>query len=114
MGRKKFDTDALKTDMGSDPTPRVRFEPMGLEVAVPRGRRVYDVAMAHGLPLAQSCRGEGICSRCGVRVLRGAEHLSPERRPERLRKAANKLDRELRLACLTTVRGSVVLTTDYW
>ena len=114
MGRETCDTDALETDMGREPTPRVRFEPMGLEVAVPRGRRVYDVAMANGLPLAQSCRGEGICSRCGVRVLRGAEHLSPERRPERLRKAANQLDRELRLACLTTVRGPVVLTTDYW
>jgi len=114
MGRKKVDASAHETNMGIDSTPRVRFEPMGLEVAVPRGRRVYDVAMSNGLPLAQSCRGEGICSRCGVRVLRGAEHLSPERGPERARKAANDLDQELRLACLTTVRGPVVLTTDYW
>ncbi len=114
MGRKALETDARDADMVLDPSPRVRFEPMGVEVAVPRGRRVYDVAMANGLPLAQSCRGEGICSRCGVRVLRGAEHLSPERAPERMRKAANEVDRTLRLACLTTIRGPVVLTTDYW
>jgi 2Fe-2S ferredoxin len=114
MGQQELDADAPDGDMGGDPSPRVRFEPMGLDVSVPRGRRVYDVAMAHGLPLAQSCRGDGICSRCAVRVLRGAEYLSPERRPERARKAANRVDRELRLACLTTVRGPVVLTTDYW
>lgn len=93
---------------------RIRFEPMGVEVRVPAGRRVYDVAGELGLPLAQSCGGEGICGRCGVRVLRGTGCLSPEGRPERARKAANRIDPELRLACLTTVRGDVVVTTDYW
>ena len=93
---------------------RLRFEPMGLEVVVPPGRRVYDVATALGLPLAQSCGGEGICGRCGVRVVRGGSALSPERGPERARKVANRVDPELRLACLTTVRGPVVVTTDYW
>jgi 2Fe-2S ferredoxin len=87
---------------------------MGVETRVPRGRRVYDVALELGLPLAQSCEGEGICGRCGVRVLRGVEFLNPEGKPERARKRANRLDASLRLACLTTVRGPVVLTTDYW
>ena len=92
----------------------VRFEPMGVACAVSRGTRVYDVAQALGLPLAQSCGGEGICGRCGIRAMAGAEHLSPERRPETHRKASNRIDPTLRLACLTTIRGPVVLTTDYW
>lgn len=90
----------------------VRFEPMGVVVAVPRGRRIYDLALAHGVPLAQSCGGEGICGRCGVRCLSG--ELGPEGKLERMRKADNRLDPALRLACMTTVRGDVVLTTDYW
>jgi len=92
----------------------VRFEPMGTEASVSQGTRVYDVAMRLGLPLAQSCSGDGVCGQCGVRVLRGAEVLGPEGQPERNRKAANRVSPTLRLACLTTVCGDVVLTTDYW
>ena len=53
--------------------------------------------------------------RGGLRVLHAApDALSPERAPESARKSANRVDPELRLACLTVVRGDVVLTTDYW
>ncbi len=113
MGRDEPETVGATADMGAGSYP-VRFEPMAVEVAVSRGTRVYDVAMALGLPLAQSCRGEGICGRCGIRVKRGAEHLSPEQAPERMRKRSNRVDADLRLACLSTVHGPVVVTTDYW
>ncbi len=94
---------------------RVRFEPSGRQTDVPHGRRIYDLARSMGLPLAAACGGEGICGRCGVRVVRGdADALSPERKNERQRKRANTVDLSLRLACLTVVRGDVTLTTDYW
>ena len=94
---------------------RVRFEPFGRQVDVPRGRRLYDLATQLKLPLAASCGGEGICGRCGVRVYpSGQEALSPERPAETARKTANRIDPGLRLACLTVARGDVVVTTDYW
>jgi len=93
----------------------VRFEPSGRQTDVPRGRRIYDLARAMGLPLAAACGGEGICGRCGVRVVSGkSDALSPERGRERRRKEDNRVDPTLRLACLTVVRGDVTLTTDYW
>ena len=90
------------------------FEPMGRTVEARPGQRIYDLAITAGVPLAQSCGGEGICGRCGVRVIEGGEVLGPEGAPERRRKEANRVDPTLRLACLTTVRGRVVVTTDYW
>ena len=94
---------------------RVRFEPFGRHVDVPRGRRIYDLAQQLDLPLAAACGGEGICGRCGVRVHTTApDALSPERPKETARKAANRVDPDLRLACLTVARGDLVVTTDYW
>jgi 2Fe-2S ferredoxin len=87
---------------------------MTAESAVSPGARVYDVAVELGLPLAQSCGGEGICGRCAVRVVCGAESLSVECASETHRKEANRVDPELRLACLSFIHGPVVLTTDYW
>lgn len=104
--------DAARPD--SRPGFVVRFVPMDVTVRVPPARRLYDVAMGAGLPLAQSCRGEGICGRCGVRVLEGQANVGPEGQPERRRKVDNRVDPTLRLACLTTVRGDLVVTTDYW
>lgn len=94
---------------------RVRFEPSGRQTDVPRGRRLYDLARSLDLPLAASCDGHGICGRCGMRVLEGLpDALSPERPKEAARKRDNRVDTDLRLACLTVVRGDVVVTTDYW
>jgi 2Fe-2S ferredoxin len=38
---------------------------------------VLDAVRRAGLPLGQSCRGEGVCRSCAVDVLEGAEHLGP-------------------------------------
>ena len=121
MGRMVSDESKASTD-GAETAPasgsascRVRFEPSGRQIDVPRGRRLYDLARRLDLPLAAACGGEGICGRCGLRVLHAApDALSPERAPESARKSANRVNPELRLACLTVVRGDVVLTTDYW
>ena len=113
MGRDELEGSGATADLGAEACA-VRFEPMAVEVEVSPGQRVYDVAISLGLPLAQSCRGEGVCGRCGVRVKRGAAHLSREQGHERKRKLANRVDSELRLACLSTVHGPVVVTTDYW
>ena len=99
-------------------TVRVRFVPAGVTVEVPVGRRLYDVAGALGLPLAQACEGEGICGRCGLVVCSGAAALSPESAREAYRKRANRVKPAVRLACLTRVAKAtdeeVVLTTTYW
>ena len=59
-------------------------------------------------------RTEGICGRCGFRILEGAEHVSAEGPRERDIKARNRIDADLRLACLIPVVPGLVVTATYW
>jgi 2Fe-2S ferredoxin len=92
----------------------VRFQPSGLRVEVPAGSTLLDAVLAAGLPIARSCGADGVCGRCGVRVLTGALHVTPEQPQEGAVKRANRLAAELRLACRACVLGDVEVTAAYW
>ncbi len=95
--------------------PSLRFEPTGCELEVDAHTTLFSAAKALGLPVGSACDAEGICGRCGLRPLGGAEHLSEETDAERRVKRDNEVDPALRLSCVATVRrGRVVLTADYW
>lgn len=81
------------------------------------GARLYDLVRAAGWPLGSSCKGEGICARCGLRVVGGGELLSEESAQEVKIKVDNRLDPALVIACLRRVNaedGALELTADYW
>ncbi len=100
--------------MGTPGTVRITFEPSGRWVDVPAGTRLFDAAHRAGLPVATSCQAEGVCARCGLRILRGGASLSPEGEDEARVKRAQGVPGALRLACLTTVHGPVTVTARYW
>lgn len=83
-------------------------------VEVPAGKLLLEVAREHGLPLARGCSGAALCGRCGVRVLGGAEALSPEDPEETKTKRRNRVPATLRLACRARVEGDVEVTASYW
>lgn len=93
---------------------RVRFLPAAIEVEVPAGTTLLDAAIAAGLPVARSCGADGVCARCGLAILEGGEHLSPERADETRIKQRNRVDERLRLACRATIHGDVTATALYW
>jgi ferredoxin len=64
--------------------------------------------------MASACGADGLCARCGVRVLAGAESLSPETETERRQKRRNRVEPELRLACRAAAEGDVLVTAGYW
>ncbi|MEZ4451734.1 MAG: 2Fe-2S iron-sulfur cluster-binding protein [Nannocystaceae bacterium] len=76
--------------------PRIAAAQRVLPVAA--GETLLDVLNRAPLPLGQSCGGEGVCRSCAVRVVFGAEVLSP---PTALERRARALDLEggWRLAC---------------
>ncbi|MCA9509638.1 MAG: (2Fe-2S)-binding protein [Myxococcales bacterium] len=92
----------------------VRFEPSGVCVQVAVGTKLLEAARAAGLPVASACGADGVCARCGMRVLEGADALAPETPREVEIKRRNRIDAELRLACRTEVRAPLVATTTYW
>jgi len=95
-------------------SPLVRFQPSGKELRVERGTTILEAARRAGLPMASACGADGICARCGVRVLAGARGLSPETEPETRQKQRNRIDPSLRLACRVEAFGDVEVTAGYW
>jgi ferredoxin len=93
----------------------VRFRPSGVEIRVPVGTRLLDAARLAGLPVASACGADGVCGRCGMRILTAAAGaLAPETERERDVKQRNRIDPELRLACQARAFGSVEATAGYW
>jgi len=87
---------------------RVFFSPLGRSAEAKNDETILDVARRAGAPLGNSCGGIGICARCKVRVVTGAENLTPPTACER------SLPPGERLACQAVVRGEVEVTTGYW
>ncbi|MBW2272900.1 MAG: (2Fe-2S)-binding protein [Deltaproteobacteria bacterium] len=81
---------------------------------MPAGTSVLEAAHAANLPMASACGAEGICARCGVRILQGADSLPPETSGEADVKRRNRVDPELRLACRITLGGDLVVSAPFW
>ena len=88
----------------------VRFEPSGRTFSVMRGGSLWRAALRARMPIASSCRGQGVCKACKIRVLSGQQNLSTLTESE----ASLGLEPGQRLACLARVVGPVTITADYW
>ena len=88
----------------------VSFAPLGKTAAAKPNETVLDVARRVGAPLGNSCGGVGVCMRCVVRVIAGADHLTPPTTME----TRQKLEAGERLACQAVVTGDCEVTTGYW
>lgn len=93
---------------------RVTFAPLGSAADAHPDETVLDAARRAGAPLGNSCGAIGICARCRIRVVKGADQLAPpttiEGRISRQRGFAS----DERLACQAVVNGDCTVTTTYW
>jgi ferredoxin len=85
---------------------RVTFSPLGNSAVAKPDETLLDVARRAGAPIGNSCGGIGVCNRCRVRIVDGADNLTPRTRFES--------DAEQRLACQAIVLGDCTITTSYW
>jgi ferredoxin len=92
----------------------VTFTPLGRSAAARPDETALDAARRAGAPLGNSCGGTGICARCRVRVLAGAENLSAPTTIELRVSAERGFAADERLACQAIVLGDVEVTTSYW
>lgn len=92
----------------------VTFAPLGREASAKDDETVLDVARRIGAPLGASCGGVGICARCRVRVLEGAENLSAPTSIELRIGSAREFAPDERMACQAVVNGDCRVTTTYW
>jgi len=92
----------------------VTFVPLGCEASAKDNETVLDAARRAGAPLGASCGGVGICARCRVRVLDGAENLSAPTSIESRIGASRGFTAGERMACQAVVLGACSVTTTYW
>jgi len=93
---------------------QVTFTPLAKTAEARSDETVLDVARRAAAPLGNSCGGVGICARCKVRVVAGAENLTPPTSVEARWAAARGFAEDERMACQAVVRGDCVVTTSYW
>jgi 2Fe-2S ferredoxin len=94
--------------------PRVAFHPLALSAHANPDETILDAARRAGAPVGNSCGAVGVCARCRVVVLEGAESLSPPTEIERRVAARAGVAASERLACQAVVRGDCRVTTTYW
>lgn len=92
----------------------VTFTPLGRTAEAQPNETVLDVARRGGVPLGNSCGGVGVCARCRVRVLTGADNLMERTAVEVRFGTARGFDEDERMACQAVVTGDVEVTTTYW
>ncbi|HJQ41146.1 MAG TPA: 2Fe-2S iron-sulfur cluster-binding protein [Thermoanaerobaculia bacterium] len=90
------------------------FVRLGREAAAKENETLLDVARRAAVPLGNSCGGVGICARCRVTVLEGADRLSPPTSIESRIGSARGFAADERMACQAVVRGECSVTTTYW
>lgn len=92
----------------------VTFTPLGRSAGALPDETVLDAARRAGAPLGNSCGGVGICGRCRIRVVAGAEQLSAPTSIELRTMTTRGFADDERLACMCVVNGDCVITTSYW
>ena len=92
----------------------VSFIPLGRSADAKPNESILDVARRAAVPLGNSCGGVGVCTRCKVRVLSGAETLSAPTSIELRFGSTRGFADDERMACQAVENGDCAVTTTYW
>ncbi len=92
----------------------VRCEPSGRQAKVVENSTLMDAVESLMLPLGRSCDGVALCGFCRIRIIDGAENLSPVTQGEQEILKGLRADGAERLACCARIQGPVTVTTTYW
>jgi len=84
----------------------IEFQPRGLRIDRTQPINGLDAARQSGINLSAVCGGEGICGKCVIQLLSGAENFKPSE-IERNYLSSEKINQGYRLACQTTFDSDV-------
>ncbi|HEX9161600.1 MAG TPA: 2Fe-2S iron-sulfur cluster-binding protein [Thermoanaerobaculia bacterium] len=96
------------------PSKLVTFAPLQKSAEAKANETILDVARRAGAPIGNSCGAVGVCARCRVRIVAGAENLTPATAIESQVAVRRKLEPDERLACQAVVLADCEVTTTYW
>lgn len=94
--------------------PMISFLKDHPSIEVSMGANLMESLLDADLPVASSCGGEAVCSKCRIQIIKGEENLSEETDLELDLKEANDIDSDYRISCQTRVLGDVTVDAPYW
>lgn len=75
---------------------------------------LLDCSISNQIPHIHECGGNGLCTTCRVRILKGHDNLSPRSFKEQEIASSRKWDPSIRLACQCYAKGDVDLQRLVW
>ncbi len=94
--------------------PTVSFPRLHRKKTIVAGATILAAANRSGVPIGQSCGGEGACGWCRVRIVDGAANLEAPSARERSLMADKQFAADERAACQARVRGDCSIDAEYW
>ena len=83
-------------------------------IEVPHGANLMHSLLQNGIPVASSCLGKGICSKCRLEITLGLESLPKETELETSLKIKNNIPSSCRISCQTQVTVDITVDASYW
>ncbi len=78
------------------------------------GANLMKSLLAGGLPVASSCRGDGVCGKCRLLVDASSVSVSKESELERSLRERHSIPAGLRVSCQVIVLGDITVDATYW
>lgn len=96
--------------------PIVSVPKRNLKLQVESGANLMKALLDAGLPVASSCKGDGICAKCKleVRDASGALLLKSVSKDEVFHQGKGSLPQNLRLSCQIRVEEDLSVDAAYW
>ncbi len=94
--------------------PWITFVKNKAPLFIPERANLMEKLIASQIPVASSCKGDGICGKCRVRIIEGAANLGTPSELEKVTMEKNCIEHGHRLSCQLTVTHDLKIDTDYW
>jgi 2Fe-2S ferredoxin len=95
-------------------TVRVTFIPLRISADAKPNETILDVARRASAPIGNSCGAVGVCARCRVTIVSGAENVTPMTAVEMRTAERTRFVEGERLACQAVVAGDCAVRAAYW
>lgn len=93
---------------------KIRFIKNNKAIEVVSDKTLMSMLLENNIPVASSCHGEGVCGKCKLNILQGAENLSLPTELELILTTKYQLTLGQRISCQTYVNGDVTIDATYW
>ena len=95
--------------------PTISFAKKNREtIEVPSGSNLMKSLLLAKVPVASSCNGDGVCSKCKLQVIAPPGHASPANATEIFLREKFNLEAKERISCQTEVFGDLQVDASYW